>query len=630
MTPSRKVALACIAVLLLIYWLFPGPGKVLNKVRTATQYPSVRGAESLLHSFDVPAWADGSALRTGIRSLDMSGPAGGMNTAVTVIMCCLATGILLHIRRYKLAVIAAAGILQVLVLNILLITVVTVSSSNSSLPWADATLPYSQNVLLLTAVLLTQLELVFLNMAIVRKRKKKEEPILLPPFWQVLIRWKWAFIAVVLLVAATAVTAHKRKPYHRSQMISSIVADLAIADLDSAEHAALASLDLNGANHLLRAELARMLLLRRSYDEALDELRKIPFEKRSPFVIMEAWALMGKGQTRKAAILLDSMLKNKQALGDTAIVRAELAVSQDHPGSAAKNVVMAVGSLKTIERVRTLFPYLAMRKQWKAIAECHRKLEYDDQVIAFIAAIAFLRTHDFHGADSILRKTAMMRPKDPILLGLMLELAVLRPGSEWEELFEKSFKEALDILDIDQLALFLFDCFALTRPDLAWTAYDSIESRDPDDPVLCLAPGRFGDVWFTFRRHKVNMPAADSEATVDLSPLLMPVSEQPDSLVGHKKLQNFVRGAPLGVDFSSGSLRDKRKRYLQRYLTKHERRKRKGTLTDRMKIMHSATVGDGKPEGLLTTRLLFETEIAKRAKALEGPVRILEKVYAYK
>ncbi len=578
---SRNVALS----LFVLYWVHPLPGQITTSAQLALQRLAVYGSEWFLHILNVRVWADGVILRTGTASYLVPEACSGMTTAVTVLLSALGAAIFFRASiRGTIFLLIAAGA-QVLVLNILRISAMVHLAPRYPPEWSNNILHDTLGVFLLLAVAITQVEAMLAGDAAAKSRRarKSGEPgdigrndvtSVLPPFWQALMKWKWVMLAAIVIGLGFAGAIYKRRPYHRSQMIRGLLNDLILSDTELAQRAAVAALELTPANAEIRSQLARILLLRQKPEEALAELDRIPVGNRTTYqTVLRAWSFMSQGETEDAISLVAGLPEDSRNLPDVSMILAEFSATRDDVRTVVRHILRSADSRLLLERVRRLFPYLASREQWHVIAECDRPVPYGNPDHALAAVTAYLRLGDTPRAGRALRLAFEKWPDEPRLLNHLLAMAVLRPGSAWEEMFATSLRKHIGSLGEDQPAVYIQYCFRIRRPDLAWLAWQRLESLDPSHPALYLAAAQHGSDWLSFRRHYLQLPALTRGETVSLAPFyaqtrnLWPLSE-------------LWQRVPLITDFAAGPVAAARTSYLDQCLAELARRESEGGLEE--------------------------------------------------
>ena len=484
-TYSRDIAL-CLA---LFYWVHPLPSQAVGKLQLALQYLSVHGAEWLLQCANVRVWADGMVLRTTTTPVGVPESCSGLKTGITVLMSCAGVGILLRFRRLHILGLAAAGLVQVAALNVLRVAAAAYFAPRMPREWADTFLHDTLGTFLIGTVVLVQVEAAMLRARLTRRKSAEPQAARTGATRVLLPKWLLAVPAVLLFLALVAGLVYKSRPYHRSEMIHGVVDELSETDLENSQRAANVALALNPENLELRSTLVRILLLQRKYNEALAELEKIPEADRGIYqVVLKAVALSRTGHLREAIALIDSLSEGDRALPGIAILKAEFEASADDPAAVSENIVKATGMLSLIPRVRALFPYLAIREQWKTIVACHVPLPYTDATQAFIAVAAHARENHTYISGKILKEIAAQWPDDPRLLNYLLAFAVLHPNTDWENLFASILTRNLPRLNAEQISAYLGHAAWLKRDDLVALACRNLKKLDPTDPSLYFVP----------------------------------------------------------------------------------------------------------------------------------------------
>lgn len=603
--------------LLLLYWVHPIPSCVFTPFSLTLQNASVQGTEWLLHCFNVPAWADGTMLRMETVALDVPRSCSGMTTAIAVLVSCLGTGLLFRIRWYELAVLVMLGLLQVLILNIMRIALVAVATQFMPPESVSGHIHNSLGLLLVSAIVLAQVEAaVWLSRRtrrLTRERNIRDGVVepedragILHPFWRHVFRSAWAIMAIAVVSAVIAGTLYKRRPHHRSRMVGRLVDSFEFWNPADAERAAAEAVRIDGKNIDARLSLAQVLLSRKKYCQAFTELDRIPENDRDVAdIVTRAQALVGMKRLKDAVVLIDNLTDDARRIPQVAIARAEIAAEQDDARCVASNVILAVAdpSPALLRRVRTLFPYLAAREEWKAIVNCDRPLPYDDHVHAAIAVDAYFRLNNIPGMAKTLTRVVKNWPEDPLFLTHLLAMAILRPEDGWDNVFANNFLRNLRTLDNDHLSACMKYCFRLGRPDLAWLAFRRLSSIEPQDPGLHLSASEFADVWFTFRNRHLGLNSVSPETTVDLRPLFI----RTRNVWPYALLWN---GVPFAEEFTSVEAGSVSKKHLKICLEELERRERANVLNQR-------------------TEMLFVTALTRAGRYLEAGQRLdrLDRTY---
>ena len=582
----RDISLA----LLIVYWIHPVPGQMFNPLEFEMQRLSVLGAERVLHTLVEPAWADGMVIRTGLRVFEVPAACSGMKTAVTVLLCVLALGILRRMRIWETAVLVVLGLSQVLLLNIVRITVLVKIGASQPPDWSPRILHDTVAVFLLVAVALLHLEAALWmrwRQAHRRLRRledaddfvgEKEEKIrIFPRFWQFVFRWWWAGVIVAILIASSTTFIYRNMPHHRAMMINAVVRGLLVVDPDSAERAIAAGLAVEPGHYDLLLARIRVHFMRRQYQKAIDEIRnRKPGEIDIELRAMEARSLFLLARLPEAEAALDKLPPDTRAWPGIAMLFAEIAAVQDKPAVVAKNLKIAAQWSALADRVHALYPYLAARQQWQAVIDSATDRPYRQPLQAVIAINAALRMNNIGAAIRAMRRGLQQWPRDPIFMDSLLALSILRPGTEWEDRFAEVFDANLATRNADDLARFIEICFLAVRPDLAWQAYRRLERLDAHDPALFLAPAQFAPQWFTFRRRFLGMAAETAELTIDLRDF----ARLTRRVIPWQALWDRV---PLGNELLGEKTADLQVNYQRLALEDLQRREAAGSLTLRMK-----------------------------------------------
>lgn len=513
-----------------IYWIPPLADPVFGPFQLAMQRWSVSGSEWLLHCLNARVWADGMVLCTGTQLFGVPEACSGMRTAVAVLICSAGIGVLLKLGWFRIPLLVAGGIFQVLALNIARITIMVLVAPHIPGEWTKTFLHDTAGILLLAAILLVQLEAWLWNAARTRwqksrqaaeRRRREYDRRVHLPFMRFIDAhgWlTWAVPIVFLSAAVVGMAVYRNTPYHRAMMIRDVVEDLVLTDISHAEKASRAACDLVPGDPDMRLQRVKVLLLCEKFGQALDELKKVPTADREVLVtILKAWGVMGLGRLDEAIALVDSVPADAKTLPGVALVRAEFGAVRDDTRSVVENIVRASHSTWLIRRVRSLFPYLAARQQWETIIRCDlQAVPYDDVTHLLIVLHAYMQTSKRVGMARILDQGLKRWPGEVKFLQYMASLAMDTSESRWERLFAERLKANVENFGADELAVYVEDSFRINRPDLAWLLYSRLQTIDPRDPSLHLLAAQFGDSWFTFRRRQVGLPAAGPYDTIDL------------------------------------------------------------------------------------------------------------------
>lgn len=517
--------------ILLLYWIHPIPGTVLAALHRAMQEVSVHGAELILHAFNFRVWADGSVLHTAVMTFMVPEACSGMMTAMTVLVCSAGISILLRFGWLRASVLLAAGLVQVVLLNMVRISLMVVFADPAQPRWADQFLHDSLGVLLLVSVILVQVEAAWwrsLDPGESGEPEVPESPAAgasirrLPLFWQPIFHRPGIILLLVLGTGIAVFMLLRCRPHHRAEMIAAVATDLVHSDPAEAERACRAALKLEAGNNAVRKELVRALLLRGANDEAIRELDRIPAKVRQAdpdHAVLLAWGLVGTGRPDAAVNVVSNLAGVVgRDLPGVAMVQAEFAARSGDANVVAEMVVKASRSVAMIHRIRHLFPFLAAQGRWEAIAKSDNNVPYRDVTHALISIEAWLAQKNAPGAARVLTRVLSTHGHDPRLLKYLYVFATLWPGSDWESTFSEKLVANLDKLSPDDLGMWVECSFRLRRPDLAWLTYNRLKELEPDHPAVSMLPAWFGDVWFTFRKRFVGLSSGVEDEPISLTP----------------------------------------------------------------------------------------------------------------
>ena len=579
---AGDVALA----LLLLYWVHPLPGQVFSKFQFVMQSLSVKGAEWLLHCLNVRVWADDFILHTGLRMFGVPEACSGMRTAVTVFLCTLGVCVLFRHRWPSTVFMIVAGLIQVLMLNILRITLVVYFAPRMPEEWGETALHDTAGLFLLVSIVLTQFEASWWKLKDAKRRQiavgrrvgdveHAERAFKVPRFWH-FSRKVLPMVALVLLAGAVlAAGLYKSRPSHRRTMRREVIDRLMDHDRATAFRAVEHFLAQDPTDRELLSKKAEIQISRQDYEAALKTIESLPGELANLEKVAKSWALMALKRPEEAVAVIETLPNSVKRIPSVAIIRAQYGALMGQLDEVVENIVIAVESHRTLDRVRSLFPYLALHEQWDVIARCDRDKSYQDVTHALIALQAQLKTGNHERAGVICRKGIERWPDETRFLPGLFALALNRPGGEWEDLLADNLKRNLRSLDADLLASFMNYSFRLARPDLAWTAYYRLREIDERDPDLLLLPARFGDVWFRFQRHRVGAGGSDAGDVLDLSPLYRQTRDI-------WPLARAWRRVPLTDDITAEDLDHVRKLAVETCVAELTKRADEGLLTQRM------------------------------------------------
>ncbi|MCX7591392.1 MAG: archaeosortase/exosortase family protein [Kiritimatiellae bacterium] len=610
-----------VVALFILYWVHPLPGQVFGKFQLAMQTLSVKGAEWLLQALNVHVWADGTVIRMGVRAFGIPEACSGMRTSVTVLVCALGVGVLLRLRWYEIPLFMLLGTVQVLLLNILRITGMVLWAPRMPPGWGENFLHDTMGIFLLVSILVVLTEIAWCRAVRDRRTRRREalrlgereEPdraTILPEFWRHVARW-WMRVTVgIAAIGVISFLGYQRRPSHRGAMIRGVIDSLVEYDTAAAERAISAALKLAPGDRGLLSYRVRALVFGGKHAEALAQLEALGTDLTPIEIVMKSWCLMALNRPKEAIAALDAIPASLQNTPGVAIVRAEYAASQDDPEGVVKNIVIAARRYTLARRVRALFPYLAACEQWKAIADCNMPVPFDDLKTALLAIHANLHVGNIAGTAGIIQRALEKWPNEPDLLNGLYQVALARPGSQWEKLAADLLVATLDKLSTDQLATSIESCFRLHRPDLAWLAYRRLEELDATHPHIYLAAAQHAHDWFVCRSQAAGVKSEASTGVVDLRSfyhqtlLLSP-------------LASMWRRVPLAEEMATGNPDQVRGKYLTLCVQELWKREKDGRLTKGMHLLY--------PDVLSMLGRYDEAhaqldEIEKRYPALRGHV----------
>lgn len=587
---SKDVLLA----LFLLYWVHPLPGQFTTRLEFFMQRLSVLGAEWLLHCFNFSAWADAGdmILHSGARSFGVPEACSGFRTATVVFLSVLGVSVIFKFRWFETIVFILLGIIQVITLNIIRIFAMAVWARRMPVEWGQTFLHDTLGIFLLLSILIVHIESVWWRTFTTRRRnhilaveKGVAEPPAraspLPIFWRVISRWGWLILLCMAIASVVVYAVIKRQPKHRARMIATEAEALLPHDPSSAERAINASLLImpQETQRILTRARARAALNR--YAEALDDIVK--FEKTTTSlstgdIVLKTMVLQRLGKTDNAISLLNTIPEQDKTLPGVAVVAAECASVKDNVDEVVRNALIASKWHGTIERVRMLFPYLALKNRWRTIAQCDSYIiPYKELTQSLIAINAHLKMRDYRGASQSLRRTLEKWQYEPRLLGVLFDIAIAQPDAGWEKTIETIIEKNLHKLDSDHLATYMARCFAINRPDMSWRIFKQLHKIDPSDPALWLTAARFADVWFTFRKKDLLLESSIPNETIDLRTFYLLTRESPF-------FSSFWKHVPLSSELGSGDIEKLKQKYLTNCLTELEKRKKNGKISERMEL----------------------------------------------
>lgn len=598
----RDVALA----LVLFYWIHPLPSQVFAELQFAMQRMSVSGAEWLLQMINERVWADGFVLRTGLATYDVPEWCSGMRTATTVFLLALGLGVALRLRAWEVALAVLAGLAQALVLNVVRLATMVLFAPRSEEICGTEFLHDTVGLIVILAVLLVYLEILAWDRH--RRHRVADEDAMLeqhrkafsghPPFWHGVVTHRWILLAAAAALVLGAGLAYKSRPFHRAEMIKTVAELLRDrGHLEEAHRAANEVMQLVPDDLDWRFTRLRLLLMRRRFDEvltALKELPPLPAGLRMEADILRAYSLMGLGRMEEAQTVVVTL---PQSIQDTdprvAMIMGELAVRADDPNEVARRLITASRWTPNTPRIRALYPYLRIRRQWAAISDSDTHLPYVDPVQALSATEAYMNLDHVPRVADLALKAMEQWPDDPRTLEPLFFMAIRRQGSVWEDRFAAHLVRSCGTLrDPGILYGHMGKCFDLGRPDLAWFLHRRIAAVDSTHPALSMSVVRYGNAWFSFRRRYLGYSAGSDADQISLAPLY---------LLGRRldDWQWMCDQVPFGDELAGSDVTAVRKAHLAIAMGEFARRDARGDLTpaDRFEYVFALEIS-GDMEGV--------------------------------
>jgi len=585
-----------IIAVFLLYWMHPIPGQVFGKLQLWMQLMSVQGAQALLYCFNVPVWAEGFYLRTGLLTLGVPEACSGMRTIVTVTLCTLGVGFLFRLRWFESVILLLAGAVQVLAFNVIRVATVVILAPRMPREWAETVLHDTLGFFLLFTILVVQIE-VSTYKVIRDKRKRIRDGIdkgelerpdrerALPGPWRLFVSvWK-PLLALGILSMGIAYAVYKQRPVHRLNMMRPVIDLLLENEVEAANAAIHEALAMTPSDRDLLMKRAHVLLVKQDYERTLEVIDSLEPPLDLVESMMRGRALMSLGRVDEAFKVVKGMSQHAGEAPGAAMLMAEFAAVKDIPAQVNSSIVIAARSHLVQDRVRALFPYLALHEQWSTIVECdNTSVPYADIGPALVAVQAHLHTRNVARAAEIMRDVVLEHPNDPRFLSSLFSLAMSEQGGIWEEMFADNLTMNLAELNADRLASYIDYAFRLSRADLAWLAWLSLRQLDPSDPALYLSLARFHDMWFMFRRHALSIEAESAAQRIDLRRFFQATGD----LKPFKALWDRV---PEAVTVAGSRGREGRTQYLDLFFAEIDKRGAAGGLNERMELSVAPALG---------------------------------------
>ena len=582
---SKDVLLA----MLLLYWVHPLPGQVFGRLQLGMQFLSIQGAEWVLHCANVRAWADGLTLHTGYQSYGVPESCSGMRTAATVLLMTFGVTTLFRFSRRQTIAFLGLGLAQVLALNIARISLMVIWSQRMPVEWSETFLHDTLGILLLVTILVVQIEASWWRIrcsrraarAVAIERGEAERPdraSRLPKFWVRIMKWGWLVVLVVVVAAGVYFLARKSRTAHRGAMVAGVIDSLIMTDLEKAERAIAAAMTMLPGDRELVTKRVHALILRGRFEEAVARIDLIEGGLTVVETILKSWACMALGRPEDAVQLVGGLDPATRKLPGVAIINAEYSAIQGDPEEVSRNVKLAAHSHVPMNRVRALFPYLALHEQWDVIVACDDpSVPYREFSQALMAVQSCLRMRDVVRAASSLKQALTRWPEDPRFLGSLFLLASMRPGGEWEGRFAENFLANVSKMNADLLATYINYCFKLGRPDLSWLAFLRLRGIDPADPALALAAAQHGEKWCVFRRYHLGIGGRTRDSVMSLFPVYRQTR-------GVEPFKSFWNELPLMPELFGRKREATQAEYVHRCLEELRRREEAGQLSLRLQM----------------------------------------------
>lgn len=581
-----------ILAFVILFWVHPIPGQVFGWLQVEMQRLSIRGAEFALQVVNTRVWGDMSSmvLRTGYHNFMIPEACSGMKTAVTVFLCTFGVGALLRLKWYEIILFIAIGLFQVLILNIARISFMVIWAPHMPDDWAETFLHDSLGIFLLVTILLVQLEASWWKIwsrkrsaikASIKQRviERPDKSSVVPHSLRRLIFILTIMVALGTIALGIASVIYKSRAYHRKEMIRDVAAGLMETDPAIADRAIKAALTLVPEDpELLSMQAHTDMICGRFkeglaiFDAKLAAGETLTLEE----TVLKGWALMRLERIGEAKRIIDAIPpKEVDRRPGVAMLKAEFAAKSNNPAEAGEFVVKASVSNKMLNRVRGLFPYLAMHEQWKAIALSDRDQPYDEVYQALIAIRANQKEGDLAGVTRVMSQVVKVWPDDIRFLLDLYKLTLQDHGGKWEDLFEHNLLSNVGKMTINQLAVAQDYCWQIARPDLAWIVLSHLKQLDPNDPALLVSPAQYGAYWLYFRRHRINVKAENPTDRIDMLPMLNIFGEC-------APFKGVIKRIPL-LSEARKSLDPKiRKQYLDLCIDELKKRESEGPLDDRL------------------------------------------------
>ncbi|MBT3193666.1 MAG: archaeosortase/exosortase family protein [Verrucomicrobia bacterium] len=527
--------------ILVLYWVAPLPTPWFGRLQIWMQIASVEGSEWLLHIFNVRAWADGLILHTGIHVFEVPAWCSGMRTATTVFILSLALGVLRRLKWHETAIFIFWSLFHALLLNILRICAMVFFARYTHSELGLEFLHDTAGLIVILGVAIVYLEMLYFERRKRREQQAREELNVeevealseYPPFWHSLNQNRGTVFLVALMVATIAALAYRSRPYHRAMMLKDVAVTLRDrGDLTNARRLANSVSKMIPQDVEWRFALVRMQLISGEHESVLTELDAmtgLAAVYLTQKQVLMAYALMSLGHIDQAAEIVDELPEDVRT-GDprVAMILAEMALRGGDIGSVAMHVVTAADWAPNVGRIRNLYPYLRIHRQWKAMASADIDIPYTDPVQALSILEAYMNLNQVPKVADITLQALARWPLDMRVLEPLYFMTVKRGGGEWQERFSTHLLRAIEACDNpDALYETLHKCFSLSRPDLAWAIYHRIETIDATHPTLAMSIAKYGNKWFAFTKRRLGIPSAQATEALNLKPFFLLAQQFP-------------------------------------------------------------------------------------------------------
>ncbi|MBM4148990.1 MAG: hypothetical protein FJ224_08090 [Lentisphaerae bacterium] len=620
-----------LASVFVLYWAHPLPGRFFGALQMLMQHMSVIGSERLLQSLNVRVWADGFILRTGLNTFEVPEWCSGMRTATTVFILGAALCLLKRLRPVHSALVIGAALAQALALNVLRISVMVLLAPVVGAKAGVEFLHNSSGLIVMSAVLLVYAEVSLVQAMEERRRRMLSELPLgmikvmtdVPLSWHRII-FNWRSISAALLLAVfSGFAAYKGRPEHRAAMVRDVAANL--RDSGQLEPA------LRGAEYVRRLvprdeewdmAVARMLMIDGRYADVLAALDAIPDGDRFRAIqkdVLRAYSLMGLGDLGAAMDVVRSLPEETRRSDPRVnMILAEMGARAGQVELVSRSVLVAAEWTPNARRIRALYPFLRANRQWETIARSDLRAPFPAQEQAFSAAEAYMNLNDAPKVADIAMQAAAQWPNDPRALEPLYFMA-FRREHVWERRFGEHLARCLPgINDVDMAHPLVEKCFALSRPDLAWSVYRRIEELDPEHPYLAFVRARHGQQWFVFRKRAVGVEATSPTEGIDLR-MFYPLGLK---LAAWRRYCALV---PHGLDFSGEDTLAVRKQALAEAAARFEERAAADALTVPMWYAFAQVLEIGGERGRVREEL--DSLVARHPAEKERALIFLSEVY---